>query len=219
MTPRQFTYIGAACAVLVGAVLGAANPRTAVPQPVHRAAVRMIKTAADRVENLYNEFALETDAEGNQGYNAAQRAEQQLKLDFLDSFQHPQRNASNLTSWDQEAGQLLNDALKYGGDRTLDAAAMYWGETRLHLPVISAAELIAQAKSLPVSDQPGEREFDAYMANYLAVRFELLDRLALHFRSPDDDIEGRTAPLTLADLQAQLRADEFDRSFHKSRSP
>jgi len=83
--------------------------------------------AADRIEKIYNGVAVGTDAEGNEGYNAAQQAEDQLRLDFLSSFQNPRKNAANQTAWDQEAGQLISDSLKYGGDRTLDAAAMYWG--------------------------------------------------------------------------------------------
>jgi hypothetical protein len=47
--------------------------------------------AADRVEKLYDGFAIGTDAQGNEGYNAAQKAEEQLLLDFLSSFQNPQK--------------------------------------------------------------------------------------------------------------------------------
>jgi hypothetical protein len=36
-------------------------------------------------------FPSEPTLEGNEGYNAAQKAEEQLKLDFLSSFQNPQR--------------------------------------------------------------------------------------------------------------------------------
>ena len=168
--------------------------------------------AADRVEKIYNGFAVGTDAEGNEGYNAAQEAEQQLRLDFLSSFQNPRKNAANQTAWDQEEAQLISDSLKYGGDRTLDAAAMYWGETHLHLPVTSPQELLAQAKTMRLSDQPGEREFAEYMANYLTARFDSLNRLATYHHSATDDIEGRDVPLNLADLQAELRIDEVDRT-------
>ena len=111
--------------------------------------------AADRVEKIYNGFAIGTDAE-NEGYPAAQKAEEQLRLDFLISFQNPQKNAANQTAWDQEEAQLISDSLKYGGDRTLDAAALYWGETHLSLPVGSPQELLAQAKTMQVSDQRGK---------------------------------------------------------------
>jgi len=172
-------------------------------------------TAADRIEKLYNGFAVGTDAAGNEGYAAAQMAEQQLRLDFLNSFQNPQMNAANQTAWDQEEDQLVSDSLKYGGDRTLDAAATYWGETKLHLPVSNPQDLLAQAQSMQVSDQPGEREFDAYMANYLADRFDSLNDLTPHYQTASDDIDGRAAPLELTDLQAQLRLDEVDRTFGK----
>lgn len=168
--------------------------------------------AADKVEKIYNGFAIGTDAEGNEGYNAAQQAEEQLRLDFLSSFQNPLKNAANQAAWDQEEGQLISDSLKYGGDRTLDAAAMYWGETHLHLPVTSPQELLAQAKTMQLSDQPGEREFNEYMANYLAARFDSLNRLATYHHSATDDIEGRAVPLNLEDLQAELRIDEVDRT-------
>ena len=115
--------------------------------------------AAARVEQLYNGVPAGTDAENNEGYNAAQNAEQQLRLDFLGSFQNPQKNAANQTAWDEEEAQLISDSLKYSGDRTLDAAAMYWGETHLNLPVLNPQELLAQAKTMQVADQPGEREF------------------------------------------------------------
>jgi hypothetical protein len=88
--------------------------------------------AADKVEKIYNGFAVGTDGADNEGYHAAQKAEERLRLEFLSSFQNPQRNAANQTAWDQEDVQLISDSLKYGGDRTLDAAAMYWGETHLH---------------------------------------------------------------------------------------
>jgi len=54
--------------------------------------------AAARVEGFYNGFPVGTDAEGNEGYNAAQKAEEQLKLDFLSSFQNPQKNSANQTA-------------------------------------------------------------------------------------------------------------------------
>jgi hypothetical protein len=171
--------------------------------------------AADRVEKLYNAFAVGTDAAGDEGYNAAQAAERQLLLDFFSSFQNPQTNAANQTAWDQEQGQLISDSLKYAGDRTLDAAAMYWGETHLALPVSSPEELLAQAETMPISDQAGERQFDEYMANYLAVRFDALNRLAPYYQSASEDIEGQDVPLDLEDLQAELRSDEVDRTFGK----
>jgi hypothetical protein len=174
--------------------------------------------AADRVEKLYNGFAVGTDAQGNEGYNAAQKAEQQLEQDFLSSFQNPQPNAANQTAWDQEQGQLISDSLKYGGDRTLDAAAMYWGETHLTLPVLSADDLLAQAETMAVSGQPGERQFDEYMANYLAVRFDALNRMVSYYQTAGNDIEGRDVPLGVADLQAELRSDEFDRTSGKPKS-
>ena len=172
--------------------------------------------AAARVEALYNGFPVGTDAEGNEGYNAAQKAEEQLKLDFLSSHQSPQKNSANQTAWDEEEAQLVSDSLKYGGDRTLDAAATYWGVTHLSLPMLSAEQLLAQAKTMPITDQLGEREFDEYMANYLANRFDSLNRLASSYHSATDDIEGRQVPLDLADLQAELRIDEFDRTRGKS---
>ena len=172
--------------------------------------------AAARVEALYNGFPVGTDAEGNEGYDAAQKAEEQLKLDFLSSHQSPQKNSANQTAWDEEEAQLVSDSLKYGGDRTLDAAATYWGITHLYLPMLSAEQLLAQAKTMPITGQPGEREFDEYMANYLASRFDSLNRLASSYHSATDDIEGRKVPLDLADLQAELRIDEFDRTRGKS---
>jgi hypothetical protein len=172
--------------------------------------------ATARVEELYNGLPAGTDAENNEGYNAAQKAEQQLKLDFFGSFQNPQKNAANQTAWDEEEAQLISDSLKYGGDRTLDAAAMYWGETHLNLPVLSPQELLAQAKTMQVADQPGEREFAECMANYLASRFDSL-RLASSYHSATDDIEGRDVPLRLADLQAELRIDEVYRTMGKPR--
>jgi hypothetical protein len=164
------------------------------------------------VEKIYNGFAVGTDGADNEGYHAAQKAEEQLRLDFLSSFQNPQRNAANQTAWDQEEAQLISDSLKYGGDRTLDAAAMYWGETHLQLPVIGPQALLAQVKTMLVSNQPGEREFDEYMANYLAVRFQSLNRLAPYRHSVIDEIDGRGVPLGLAALQAELRIDEVDRT-------
>ena len=169
-------------------------------------------TAADRVEKIYNGFAIGTDAAENEGYLAAQKAEEQLRLDFLSSFQNPQKNAANQTAWDQEEAQLISDSLKYGGDRTLDAAALYWGETHLSLPVGSPQELLGQTKTMQVSDQPGEREYDEHMADYLATRFQSLNRLAPYYHSASDDIEGRNVPLGLAALQAGLRIDEVDRT-------
>ncbi len=172
--------------------------------------------AAARVEELYNGFPAGTDTEGNEGYNAAQKAEEQLKLDFLSSFQNPQKNSANQTAWDEEEAQLISDSLKYGGDRTLDAAATYWGETYFNLPLLSPQELLAQAKTLQIADQVGEREFAEHMANYLANRFDSLNTLASSYRSATHDIEGRKVPLDLADLQAELRIDEFDRTRGKS---
>jgi len=139
-----------------------------------------------------------------------------LRLDFLTAFRNPQRNAANQTAWDEEEAQLISDSLKYGGDRTLDAIAMYWGLTKLNLPVISPQELLAQAKAMPVADQPGEREFNEYMAEYLITRFHSLSRLASHYHSAIDDIDGRDVPLNLADLQAELRIDELDRTLQSA---
>jgi hypothetical protein len=175
-------------------------------------------TAADRVEKLYSAFAVGTDAQGNEGYNAAQAAEQQLLADFLSSFQNPQKNAANQTVWDQEQDQLLNDALKYAGSKALDAAATYWGETHLNLPVISPEDLIAQANTMPVSDQAGEREFDQYMANYLAARFDTLNRLSGQYQTATSDIDGQHIPVDAADLQTELRIDEVGRTIGKSKS-
>jgi hypothetical protein len=172
--------------------------------------------AAVRVEGLYNGFPAGTDAEGHEGHNAAQKAEEQLRLDFLSSFRNPQKNSANQTAWDEEAAQLISDSLKYGGDRTLDAAAMYWGEIQLNLPALSPEDLLAQAKTIQIADQPGEREFAAYMANYLATRFDSLNRLVPSYHSATDDIAGRKVPLSLAGLQAELRMDEFDRTQGKS---
>ena len=194
---------------------GVENPRRPFIQ--FAADARLPKNAAAaRVEALYNGFPVGTDAEGNEGYNAAQKAEEQLKLDFLSSHQSPQKNSANQTAWDEEEAQLVSDSLKYGGDRTLDAAATYWGVTHLSLPMLSAEQLLARAKTMPITDQSGEREFDEYMANYLANRFDSLNRLASSYHSATDDIEGRQVPLDLADLQAVLRIDEFDRTRGKS---
>jgi len=194
---------------------GVENPRRPFIQ--FAADARLPKNAAAaRVEALYNGFPVGTDAEGNEGYSAAQKAEEQLKLDFLSSHQSPQKNSANQTAWDEEEAQLVSDSLKYGGDRTLDAAATYWGVTHLSLPMLSAEQLLAQAKTMPITDQSGEREFDEYMANYLANRFDSLNRLASSYHSATDDIEGRQVPLDLADLQAELRIDEFDRTRGKS---
>jgi hypothetical protein len=168
--------------------------------------------AAVRVENIYNGLAVANDAAAEEGYHAAQKAEVQLRLDFLSSFQNQQKNAANQTAWDQEEAQLISDSLKYDGDRTLDAAAMYWGETHLYLPLGSPQELLAQANTMQVSDQPGKREYDEYIANYLAARFQSLNGLAPSYRSATDDIEGRDVPPSLAALQAELRADEVDRT-------
>jgi hypothetical protein len=175
-------------------------------------------TAADRVEKLYSDFPAGTDTQGNEGYNAAQKAEQQLRLDFLASFQNPQTNSANQTAWDQEQDQLLNDALKYAGSKALDAAAMYWGETQLSLPVLSPQDLIAEANTVQVSGQAGEREFDQYMANYLAARFDTLDRLTGQSLTATSDIDGGHIPLNLADLQVELNVDEFGRTLGKSKS-
>jgi hypothetical protein len=168
--------------------------------------------AADRVEGLYNSFPVGTDAAGREGYNAAQKAAEQLKRDFLTAFQSPQRNAANQTAWEEEVAQLISDSLKYGGDRTLDAAAMYWGLTQLNLPVTSREELLVQARMMKVTDQPGEREFNEYMASYLSARFDTLSKLASHYRSATDAIEGRDVPLYSEALQTELRIDELDRT-------
>jgi hypothetical protein len=171
--------------------------------------------AADRVEDLYNRFPVGTDTEGHEGYGAGQKAEEQLKLDFISSFLNPQKNAANQTAWDEEESQLISDSLRYGGDKTLDAAAMYWGVSHLRLPVSGPEQLLATATQ--VSDKPGEREFNEYMAQYLVTRFNALNRLTSSYHSATDDIEGRDVPLKLEDLQAELRIDEFDRSVVKSR--
>jgi hypothetical protein len=175
-------------------------------------------TAADRVESLYGDFAVGTDAPGNEGYNAAQKAEQQLLADFLSSFQNPQKNSANQTAWDQEQDQLLNDALKYAGSKALDAAAMYWGETHLGLPVPSPEDLLAEANTMQVSDQAGEREFDQYMAGYLAARFDTLNRLTSQYQTATSDIDGGHIPLDLGDLQVELNVDEFGRTLGKPKS-
>jgi hypothetical protein len=90
---------------------------------------------------------------------------------------------------------------------------MYWGLTQLNLPVISPEEVLAQARAMQVADQPGEREFNEYLAKYLIARFDSLNKLASHYHSANDDIDGRNLPLNLADLQTELRIDEFDRTF------
>jgi hypothetical protein len=54
------------------------------------------------------------------------------------------------------------------------------------------------------------------MANYLASRFDSLNRLASSYHSATDAIEGRNVPLNSADLQAELRIDEYDRTMGKS---
>jgi hypothetical protein len=120
---------------------------------------------------------------------------------FSARFRIRQKNATNQSAWEEEA-QLIGDSLKYGGDRTLDAAAMYWGTTHLALPVISPQELLAQAKTIQAADQPGDRAFDERMASYLAVRFDSLNRLASYYHSATDAIVGRGVPLKAADLQA-----------------
>jgi hypothetical protein len=194
------------------------NPAATKSPPAAAAVPRQV-TAADRVEALYNGSAVGTDAQGDEGCKAAQNAEEQLLSDFLGSFQNPQKNAANQTAWDQEQDQLISDSLKYAGDKTLDAAAMYWGETRLNLPVTSPEEIIAQADTMAASDRAGEREFDQYMANYLAARFDTLNRLTGQFQTASDDMEGRHLPLGLADLQAELRFDEVARTMGKPRSP
>jgi hypothetical protein len=71
---------------------------------------------------------------------------------------------------------------------------------------------------MQVSDQAGEREFDAYMANYLAIRFDPLNRLSGQYQTATSDIDGRQVPLDLAGLQAELRIDEVGRTLGKSRS-
>jgi hypothetical protein len=215
--PRRNGFMRAAPLVASAASTAVALVAAAIT-PVHsqisntRCETIQKNAAADRVEKIYNGFAVGTDAAEKEGYPAAQKAEEQLRLDFLSSFQNPQKNAANQTAWNQEEAQLISDSLKYGGDKTLDAAAMYWGETHLSLPVGSPQELLAQAKTMQVSDQPGEREYDKDMANYLAARFQSLNRLAPYYHSPSDDIEGRDVPLGLAALQAGLRIDEVDRT-------
>jgi hypothetical protein len=182
-----------------------------------QAALALDKNAAAvRVEALYAGVPAGTDGPDHEGYSAAQKAERQLKLDFLGSFQNPQKNAANQTAWDEEAAQLVSDSLKYGGDVTLDAAAMYWGVSHLSLPVISPEQLLVQAKAMPVTGQPGEREYNEYMAGYLAARFRSLNGLATSYQSVTDDIAGRDLPLTLADLAAELRIDEYQRGADKT---
>lgn len=190
------------------AIFAGMRPATAAGPPAN--------AAADRVEKLYNGFAVGTDAAGNEGYNAAQAAEEQLEQDFLGSFQNPQRNAANQTAWDQEEGQLVSDSLKYAGDQTLDAAAAYWGETHLKLPVMSPEDLRAEAETMTVSDQPGEREFNVFMADYLATRFDSLNKLTSYYQTASDDMEGRHVPLDLGDLQAELRFDEVNRTLART---
>ncbi len=65
---------------------------------------------------------------------------------------------------------------------------------------------------MQLSDQPGEREYNEYMANYLAARLDSLNRLTTYYHSATNDIEGRDVPLNLEDLQAELRIDEVDRT-------
>ncbi len=55
-------------------------------------------------------------------------------------------------------------------------------------------------------------EAPKYVANYLANRFDPLNGLASSYHSATNDIEGPNVPLDLADLQAELRIDEFDRT-------
>jgi hypothetical protein len=64
-------------------------------------------------------------------------------------------------------------------------------------------------------DQPGERDYAAYMASYLAARFDTLNKLAPHYQTATDDMDGRGVPLDLADLQSRLRMDEVNRTFGK----
>ena len=71
---------------------------------------RMLPPLASR--NSTTAFPAGTDAENNEGYNAAQNAEQQLKLDFLGSFQNPQKNAANQTAWDEEEAQSISDFIQ-----------------------------------------------------------------------------------------------------------
>jgi hypothetical protein len=168
--------------------------------------------AAGRVQALYNSLPAGTDAAGHEGYYAAERAMDQLRLDFLAAFQNPERNVANQTLWQQEEAQLISDSLKYGGDRTLDAGAMYWGLSRLTLPVMGRDDLLVQARAMKVGDQPGEREFNEYMAGYLAARFDSLSKLASRYRSAGDAIDGRDVPLYAEALQTELRIDELDRT-------
>jgi hypothetical protein len=218
-TPR---FLFLVICLLVGVIFIAAyhfwtSACCANPSATNAAPTAPQSTAADRVEKLYADFAVGTDARGNEGYNAAQKAEQQLLADFLASFQNPQKNSANQTAWDQEQDQLLNDALKYAGSKALDAAAMYWGETHLGLPVLSPEDLLAEANTMQVSDQAGEREFDQYMAGYLAVRFDTLNRLTSQYQTATSDIDGGHIPLDLADLQVELNVDEFGRTLGKSK--
>lgn len=216
--PPRHGFMRAAPVVASVASSAVAAAAAAAITPVHaqigNASCETVQknSAADRTEKIYNGFAIGTDAADREEYAAAQKAEEQLRFDFLSSFRNPQKNAANQTAWDEEEAQLISDSLKYGGDTTLDAAVMYWGETHLSLPVGSPQELLAQAKSMQVSNQPGEREYDEHMANYLAARFQSLNRLAPHYHSATDDIEGRNVPLSLAALQAELRIDEVDRT-------
>jgi hypothetical protein len=135
-----------AVALLVGAIpLAHSQGGNARCEAVQRNA------AADRAEKLY----VGTDAADDGGYRAAQKAEEQLRLDFLNSILNPQKNAANQTAWDEEEAQIIGDSMKYGGDRTLDAAVMYWGETHLYLLVSSPQELLAQAKRMEASSNIG----------------------------------------------------------------
>lgn len=161
--------------------------------------------AAARVEKIYNSFPAGTDADGNAGYNAGKAAEEQLRQDFLGSFGNPQL-------WQFEVSQLNSDSLKYGGDKTLDAAAMYWAESHLLLPAGSPDEITGQAQNMDAGGQPGEREFDEFMANYVAQRFYELNGLTPYFQSVDDQLNGKPKPVKLSDIQMELNSDEVDRT-------
>jgi hypothetical protein len=190
------------------------NSKAPDTRSASNAAAQQVSPAV-RAEKIYNGFAVGTDVPGNEGYNAAQAAEAQLRLDFLASFQNPQKNSASQTVWDVEQAELINDSLKYGSDRTLDAAAMYWGETHLYLPVASADELMAQLQTMKNLDQPGEREYAATMASYLAQRFDTLNKMAPKYQTATDGMDGRGVPLDLADLQVRLQGDEVNRTFGK----
>jgi hypothetical protein len=55
------------------------------------------------------------------------------------------------------------------------------------------------------------------MANYLAVRFDTLNRLSGQYQTATSDIDGSPIPLNLADLQTELRIDEVGRTIGKSK--